>query len=171
MAQFDSGLKPYKVSTPYDVDEKIVYSRSYRPDTWGAGKEYRSGRLADLVLPPVPNGWMYLCSSGGISGATAPTFSTVKNGKTVDGDAEWKAIPYDLLLNTGDSITGSTWVGTNGEIIDNESIVSGIQTKFRLTGVALGAKSVTITNHIVILRADGEEEFRDRSIIIPVKVL
>ncbi len=164
---YDSGLKPYKHPVPYDIDEKTYYSRSYRPADWAATTEYIKGE--SLVIPTTPNGLKYECTSGGISGATEPTFGTVEGGATVDGTVQWKAKQYDLLLNTGDSITASSWTGTNSETIDNDSIVGGIQTKFRLTAVPAGATSATIVNHITVTRANGDVEEFDRSLIIKIK--
>ena len=150
MAQFDGGCNEYLYPYPHDKDDKKFYSRTYRPNDWASGTEYKSGRFADVVIPATPNGWLYVCTSGGISGASEPTFGTVDNGTTTDNSVEWTAKPYTLLLITGDTITASTWTGTNGETIDNESIVSDIKTKFRLTAVPANATSATIINHITV---------------------
>lgn len=166
---YDSGLKPFKHPSPYDENEKKYYSRTYRPDDWVTATEYKKN--VDIVIPTTPNGLMYECISGGISGATEPTFSTVEGGETTDGTVKWKTKAYDLFLNTGDSITVSTWTGTNSETIDNESIIGGILTKFRLTAVSTGATSATIINHITVVRSNGDTEEFDRSIVIKVKPL
>ena len=166
---YDSGLKPFKHPDPYDPDEKKYYSRQYRPSDWAAATEYIKG--VSLVIPTTPNGLMYECTSGGISAATEPTFSTTEGATTTDGTVIWTAKAYDLLLNTGDSITASTWTGTNSETVDNDSIVGGIQTKFRLTAVPAGATSATLINHITVTRANADVEEFDRSIVIKVKSL
>lgn len=169
MALFDSGLSIYKYHFPHDPNNKVYYSRTYRPSNWQAGKEYITG---DVVIPSTPNGWYYICSSGGISGGSEPVFSTVAKGKTNDNTIEWTAFVYDLLLNTGDTITSSTWVGTNGETVENETIITdGIQTSFRLVAVPINASSVTMVNSISVLRASGRIEEYDKSMIIKIKQL
>ena len=166
---YSSGNKPFKHPNRYDADEKKYYSVSYRPKTRIDSTEYTKGK--DIIILSTPNGLMYECVSGGISAATAPTFSTLEEAETADGEASWKGKAYNLLLDTGDAITTSTWTGTNGETVDNESIVGGIQTKFRLTAVPSGATSATIVNHITVTRANSDVEELDRSIVIMVKTL
>ena len=231
MAQFDGGCTEYRYPFPHDKDEKKVYSRTYRPNDWVSSTEYKSGDFADVVIPATPNGWLYVCTSGGISGGIEPTFGTVKDGTTTDNSVEWTAKPYTLLLNTGDTITASTWrmssddewvtvtaytitdtavpttpngyaydcttAGTSGgseptwpttagdtvtdgtavwtarfigTLID-EGIVSSIKTKFKLTSVPESATSVTVVNHISVLRANADTEEFDRSIVIKIKPL
>jgi len=164
---YDDGSGPYNHPVSYDPDSKAFYSRSYRPPTRASNTEYIEG--IDLVIPSTPNGFMYECSSGGISAASEPTFTAQKGKITADGTVKWKAVPYSLLLHTGDTITASTWVGENGETVDNPSIVDNIQTKFRLTAVVSGATSATIVNHITVSRINGDEEEFDRTIVIKVK--
>ena len=227
---YATGLKPYKHPEPYDINEKKYYSLSYRPKTWTTATEYKKG--VDLVIPTTPNGMMYECQSGGISGGTEPTFSTTEGETTTDGSVTWVTRAYDLLLNTGDSVTASifkfssdpaweattayavgdtvvpliangfvydvtnagttggsepTWPTTeddtvtdgtviftaraNGGTVDNQSIVGGIQTKFRLTSVPSGSTSVTLVNHITVTRANSDVEEFDRSIVIKVRTL
>lgn len=167
MALYALGDKPFKHPTVYDPNEKVYYSISYRPRTRADSTEYLKG--VDVVILTTPNGLLYECVSGGMSAATPPTFSTVEGDDTEDGSVTWRTRPYDLLLNTGDVITASTWTGTNGETIDNDAIVNSIQTKFRLTAVPAGATTATLVNHITVTRVNGDVEEFDRSIIIKVK--
>ncbi len=168
---YGGGSAPIKLpkEMAYDKDEKKFYSLSYRPVYWAANKEYIKG--VDVVIPATPNGLMYECYSGGISGATEPTFNTKENGVTDDNSVTWKAKAYNLLLNTDDIITTSTWTGTNSETLDSDIIVDGIYTKVRLTGVLPDAKTATLINHVVVIRLNGDIEEFDRTIIIPVSVL
>jgi len=171
MIIFNNGDKPTQlpVGMAYNVNEKKYFSLTYKPPAWRANKEQKKG--VDLVVPTTPNGLYYECISGGITGSSEPVFSTTERLKTVDGSVLWVAKLYDMLINSGDTITASVWTGTNNEVIDNASIISGIQTKFRLIGVAVGATKATLTNHITILRKNGDIEELDRSIIIPIKSL
>ncbi len=168
---YSTGEKPYKLpkSETYDPDEKRFYSASYRPKSWVADKEYLQG--VDVVIPASANGFYYECSSSGVSGATEPVFATTDGSTTADNTVQWQAIAYNLLLRTGDTITASTWTGVNGETVDNESIVGGSQTRFRLLTVPTDATTATLKNHITVTRLNGDVEEFDRSLIIPVKQL
>lgn len=171
MTIYSLGDKPVLLpkTMAYDIDEKKYYSLTYRPPIWAANKPYISG--VDVVMPSIQNGFYYECISGGISNATEPVFGTIENQKTTDGTVEWLARAYSFLLNPGDTITSSVWTGTNGEAIDNASIVGGYQTKFRLIGVNVNATEATIVNHIVVTRQNGDVEEFERSIVIHVKIL
>lgn len=171
MTTYSKGLEPYKHDIPYDPNSKAFYYKAYRPQTRLGAFEYMEGDHADYVLPPVDNGFMYVCVSGGISAAIAPTFIAIKGKITVDGTVKWQAIPYDMLLLSGDSITASAWSGSGGETISSESIVAGSITKFRLDGVVSGSKKATVINHITVLRANGDVEEFDSTLIITIKEL
>lgn len=162
------GEAPFRVpdTLTYDPDEEKYYYAAYRPNTWLASTEYVKADV--LVLPPTPNGFLYECSSSGISAATAPIWKTVEGELTTDNTVVWKAKAYNLMLRTGDTIVGSSWAGTNGETIDNDVYINGSMTQFRLTAVPPGSTEVVITNYIDILRANGATEKRNRSIIIPI---
>jgi len=54
--------------------------------------EYATGAAwsyGDLVSPASPNGKVYMCSAGGVSGTAAPAFSTVAGSTVADGGVEW----------------------------------------------------------------------------------
>lgn len=161
--------KPFKVKKKHDPQDKKIYSLSYRPVTWIATKE--AIQAGTLYVPTVSNGLMYECVSGGITGATEPTWGTVEDGLTDDGTAQFKAIPLDCLLAEGDTITLSTWAVPTDTVIDSEAIVNNQITKFRLTEVPSGATSVEITNHVTVLRDGGDSEEFDSTLIILVKSL
>ena len=46
--------------------------------------------LGNLVQPNPPNGHVYICISGGTSGASAPSWPTAKNSTVNDGAAKWQ---------------------------------------------------------------------------------
>lgn len=164
------GTDPYNTKDVYDPDEKKYYSLTYRPEVYANDTEYRNGE--QLIIPTVSTGLMYECTSSGISGSVEPTtWPTIEGGIVQVGTAEFKARSYTLLLLTGDAITVSSWLGTNGETIDNQGLSGGAHTRFRLTAVLVGADTATITNSITVLRANGDTEEFNRSIIIPVKEL
>ena len=165
----NSGSKPYKHPKQYDPNDESIYSWSFRPKSWTTSTEYVEGDMADAVIPTVPNGFYYECVSGGISSGTEPLFSTIKGKTTVDGSVKWKSKPYNLFLKTGDSVTTSTWAGTNGETLDSEVIINGIQTKFKLLTVPTDATSASIINNITVTRSNGDIEKFDFTMIITIK--
>jgi len=166
---YSDGSKPYKYPYNHDPQEKKYYSFAYRPATWSAGLEVVQG--VDVLIPLISHGLLHECVSGGITGSTEPPWATTEDEFTTDNTAKFQAKPLVLMLATGDTITASTWSHDVGVIIDNESIVNDIVTKFRLTGVPIDAKSITITNQVSVLRSSGDEEEFERSIIIPIKTL
>ena len=157
-----------KWETAHDPSDKKFYYLPYRPAPWQASTDYVKD--VSSISPTVANGCIYECASGGTSDTTEPTWGTVEGKKTTDNDIDWLCVPDTCLLQPGDTITVSTWTASDCTL-DNESIVSGIITKVRLTAVPAGAKTVTLTNHITITRANSDEEERDRSIIITIKDL
>ncbi len=171
MAIFAAGTKQIKLpkSLTYDPDDKRYYTLTYRPKLWEPNKEYIQG--VDIVLNSVTDGLYHICDSGGKSGVGEPFFASVENQKTVDNTVSWVSAKYDFLLNRGDVISNSTWTGSNGETIDNASIVDDIQTKFRLLTVQTGASKSLMTNHITVTRINGDIEEFDRTMIIPVNQL
>lgn len=153
----------------YDPDEEKIFTVRYRPGVWLADTIYRKG--IDLVIPPIYNGFMYECVSSGKGGAIEPAFGTVEKALTVDNQVSWKAKVYSLLLLDGDNITVSSWAGTNGETLQDDNLVDGEETSFKLLTVPAQATEATITNVLTIFRTSGVFEIRNRSIIIPVKEL
>lgn len=161
--------KPFKYPYKYDPQDKKFHSFSYRPPVWEPSKEVIKD--VSLYVPTVSNGCMYPCSSGGITGATEPVWSTIEGAATADNDVEFTAKPLDSLLAEGDSITYSAWAHDTGVVIDSEAIIEGILTKFRLTAVPIDVKSVQLVNHITVQRVNGDLEEFDSTIIIQVSSL
>ena len=64
--------------------------------TWAANTTFLVG---DIVQPPSPNGFYYVYTQAGISGATAPAFPTGVGQEVPDG--------YAILKNAGQTISGS----------------------------------------------------------------
>lgn len=165
----DSGPIIWPLTDLHDPQSKKYYYIDYRPATRANSKEYIKG--LDVVIPTVSNGCMYECVSGGISAASQPTFLTEEGKNTIDGDVLWKCKPLISRLATGDTITLSTWTGDVGVTFSDAVIITTTTTGTRVTAVPAGATSITITNHITILRASGRTEEFDKSIVISVASL
>ena len=166
---YATGREPLELLEPYDPDEKKYYTLSYRPKDWEADTEYGKGR--HLVIPTTANGLMYECTSSGISAATEPTWTVAEGGSIVDGGVTWRVRSYNLLLQTGDVITTSTWAGPVDTVLDNPVLIDGSHAKVRLTSVATGATSIILTNTIEVTRDNGDLEEFNRGLVITVKEL
>lgn len=91
---------------PDDVTTVKVY--------WGAplfqaNTVYRQG---DICRPTVDNGYYYECTTNGKSAATEPT--TWAQTTQTSGTVKFTAVPYDLFVLPGESVTTSTW-----SVVDN----------------------------------------------------
>lgn len=163
----DSGPLVWPSTDLHDPNSKKDYYLYYGPFTHSTNVPYVKG--VDLVVPTTPNGCMYECVSGGISGATPPTFSTEENKITEDGGVKWKCLPLSTRLGPGDLITTSTWSGDDGVTLSNPAIISGVATVTKVEAVPANAKRFTITNHYTITRDSGRVEEYEKSIIITIK--
>lgn len=80
------------------IDGEIVYivreQFSTSSITWSAGLNVKKG---DLILPTTPNGYFYQCV-GFVrkSLSTIPTFTTIVNDITVEGDIAWRAVDKNV---------------------------------------------------------------------------
>ena len=137
----------------HDADNKELYSLIYRPDTWATGLEIIANQV--IVIPSIPNGCMYIASQGGVTGATEPSWTTVKGDVILDGVVKWKSTPYSLTLNTGDIIQSYTLILDAGVTVDNSSLIEGRIVKFRVTAVPVLTSSVNIVCRTTILLTSG----------------
>lgn len=165
----DSGPIIWPDTDCHDPSSKKDYFLYYGPFQHATSVPYVKG--IDTIFPEVPNGCMYECVSGGISGSITPIWGTEENKITEDGGVKWKCLPISSRLNPGDSITTSTWTGDTGVTQDTPAILSGVATVTRVTTVPTGVTKFTITNHITILRVSGRTEEFEKSVIIKIKDL
>lgn len=159
----------WPVNDAIDFSDKKYFYILYRPVAWATATLYKAGE--SYVTPTTANGFYYVCSVTGTSGATEPTFATTEDATTADGTAVWVTIPDTLPLRQGDAITTSTWGGPTGTTTDNAAIVGTTATKVRVTAIPAGVDTVTITNHVTVTRASTDVEEWDVSIAIPVASL
>lgn len=162
----------------YCFGEARFYAISYKPQVWEVSKVYIKGQ--ELILPTVDNGFMYDCVSSGISGLIEPVFSTVESEETEDNTVIWRAKPYNLLLNLGDTVNSSVWEGIaevySGGVttydsnitLDSEAIVVNRQAIVRLVSVPVDTVKVRLTNTLTLTLASGGTETYKTTIVITI---
>ncbi len=164
----DSGPIYWPEEDSHDPDSKKYYEITYRPPTRLSSTAYI--KKVGIVVPTVPNGCIYECISGGISGSTEPTWGTLENGTTEDGGVKWRCKAGNTKLESGDTISESTWTADSWVTTDNSVIFNNNATAVRVASMTVptGTTTFTLTNHIKITRSSGRLEEFDKSIIVPI---
>jgi len=153
--------EPARLSEAHDPDAKKIYKIAYGASDWASA----TAHICDesVVMPSTFNGFYYEAMSGGISGASEPTWPTAAGETVVDGSVTWRAICWDLFLDEGETITASTWSSDVAITMDTEALASPL-TSVRVTAVPSGVLEFTLTNHVT--KSNDEED--DRSMLIQV---
>ena len=164
---------PLTFGCVHDPDSKVYYSFRYRAPAWSANEEKLEAagldEIGDVVRPSTANGFYYEAISGGVTDSSEPTWSTTKDGQTIDGSVIWKSIPDDMFLKDSDSISSSIWeCDTVGVTLDNDGS-TGYDTYVRVTAVPVDVTSFILRNVVTITRADGKQEEFNRSIKVKIK--
>lgn len=144
--------KKLPIELLHDPNDIQIYTLLYRPETWLANKEVIENDI--IVVPSVPNGCMYSVSQGGITGSIEPVWLTAKNSTIVSGTAKFKAIPYNLLLRTGDIIQSYVFILPDSVVIDNDSLINDSIVQFRVTSTPSTGK-VNLVLRVDVLLATG----------------
>lgn len=153
------------ISFDYDPDSKEVFTIVLRPETWSAGKETIQNN--SIIIPSIPNGCMYIATQGGITGTTEPTvWKTAKGSITESGTTQFKAVPYNLRLQTGDILTGVEIIKPLSVIIDNEQIIDDRAFKFRVESLNTGDTPLRLTLRCSILKVSSITVIHDISILL-----
>lgn len=103
--------------------------------TWQASTTYQ---LNDYVIPTTPNGYMYICVQGGISGGSEPSWGTTIDQDTTDNAAVWRAYEYVISakriyrLNTGEATARYQFVA---EITDTQTTYTDSKTDTELAEI------------------------------------
>lgn len=155
-----SRVQGKNITVTQDKDDKELYTLLYRPETWTATTEVIQGTR--IYVPTTPNGCMYEVAQGGITGATEPTWTTGKNTIIDSGTVKFKALPYSLLLNTGDVIEANiaeSWeayefILPTGLTIDNDTLIDDSIVQFRIA-TSPGLGKYDITCRISVLKQNG----------------
>lgn len=166
---FLAGKKLVKYPLKHDPGDEKFYSFVWKPPIWAASSDYL---LDSVVRPTVFNGFIYTCSSPGVSETVEPTWITGLDKKTVETtNLTWVSTAYNLNLMPLDSITASTWKSDVGIILTNDSETDGItQVKVSILEGAI-LSSFTLTNIVEISRQDGKIETLERSILVSITEL
>jgi len=83
-----SALAEYNKATTYTAAQtvKVSYQDGVLPVAHATTTAYI---LTDRVTPAIHNGFIYVCSTAGTSGGSAPTWPTVAGQTVTDGTAVW----------------------------------------------------------------------------------
>ena len=166
----DSKQISWPKSDSHDPDSEKYYQIDYYPSTRANAAAYT--QAVDVVVLSAPNGCMYECISGGISGSDESVINTAENTTSTDGDVTWFTKALTTLLGPGDSITASEWASADtGVTLSDEGIIHGIATEVKVSTVPASLTTFSITNTITVLYATGREEIRQRTLNITVKEL
>lgn len=155
-----SAVRGKSITLAHDSDNKEVYTLLYRPEVWSADKEVIQDD--SILRPTVANGCMYIVSQGGLTGSTEPIWTTAKNSVVDSGSAKLRAVPYGLLLKSGDTIEADvpnnvpayTFILPTGVSIDSDVLVGGSIIQFRVTAVP-GVGLYSLTCRISVKKSSG----------------
>jgi hypothetical protein len=165
----DSSQITWPTTDCHDINSKKYYSILYRPDVVERNKDYVKD--VAIVIPTTSNGCMYVCSIGGITGSSEPIWPTGEGKTVVDGTVTWKSMPYSARLQSGDTLTTSTWTSDVGVTTSSPLILNNNRAMVRVDSVSVTTKTFSIKNHITITRSSGRIEEFDKTINITIKVL
>jgi hypothetical protein len=164
-----SSKKLQKYAFKHDPQDEKYYTFVWKVPVWSPSQEYS---LDTIIRPAVPNGFYYICTNPGISGASPPDFPSII-GKTVaeiPGLLTWEAVAYNINLTPADTVTVSDFHSLAPEvIISDESETDGITScKVGIVGVI---ENFVLTNRVTITRQNGNIETLERSILVSVSEL
>lgn len=160
----------------HDPNSQKFYYIYYRPEYWNPITSYIKD--SDVVLPSVDNGCMYECVSGGISATDEPTWITIEGNLFNDNDVKWRCMPRRSRLTNKDIILTSTWTATSGVSLDSQNIQGGFITSVKVSAISninnlplncYANRVMELTNHISVLRFNGQIEEFDKTIVITVR--
>lgn len=92
MSQASSG---YLSGYYNDVSGRAILMTGLNETDWAATTAYSQG---DVREPTTQNGFVYIVTSAGTSGASEPTWPTVLGGTVTDGTVTWRCHAYDTAL-------------------------------------------------------------------------
>jgi hypothetical protein len=72
------------------------HRKSLGAPVWLASTAYTVGQA---VVPSAANGFVYVCTTAGTTGATAPVFATTEGNEVTDGSVIWKTVKIDQKPN------------------------------------------------------------------------
>ncbi len=83
---------------------------------WTATTNYALGAF---VVPAVANGWVYKCTTAGLSAAAAPVWPTTAGATVDDGTVVWTAVQPVAIqtYNTIDDVLTTGWTAANYDLI------------------------------------------------------
>lgn len=133
---------PLKINGFIDPDDTTDIFAIYGPPLWHFSKVYRNG---DIVKPTIDNGYYYICTSNGVSGANEPTWDTEE---TIDNTVTFTAVPWDLWLLPDETISTSSWTVDDSNISLSQNTHNDYSAKIRVSNVPASILQFTLTNQV-----------------------
>ncbi len=131
---------------------------SWSAPTWAASTAYSVG---DVVIPTTTNGHMYVCTAGGTSGASEPTWPTTDGATVTDNTATWECIANgDLAYH---EISGTGYTSGGQEITTKSLNQSAGDTIFDGDNVLWS--SSTLTARYAVIYDDTPAAVEDKKIL------
>jgi len=117
----DFSANVYKVilmgsAFAFDIDVHATLADT-QFDTWILSTGYI---LDDVVVPTVPNGHKYICTTAGTSHTSEPTWPTTPSGTVGDGTVVWTEDGEDNQLPTGGGYTQNDKVLANVSVAEDD---------------------------------------------------
>lgn len=140
---------PMKTSGFFDPDDKTKITVFWGAPTFSELTVYRMG---DIVRPTIDNGYYYQCSVNGVTAATEPTAWGQEEITT--GTATFIAVPWNLWILPGETITDSTWVANDLSITLSDQFFNEYKTMIFVSDVSPTLTEFELTNQVT--KADGE---------------
>jgi hypothetical protein len=159
----DTEEGPLQLESLHDPSEILDYTIYYSAPVRVNATKYL---LGEIVYPATRTGIYLLCVQPGITAASEPTISTVKNTQITDGTVKWKVVHDTLILKEGEVIFSSSWAATESVPTTSSSFANGY-TIIYAGPVPAGVTSFILTNTIVTDASPARTY--ERSIEIQVK--
>lgn len=116
------------------------HRKSLTATTWVASTAYTVG---DAVKPAVANGFIYVVTTAGTSGGTAPTWSTTEGTAVADGSIVWDTVKIDHKPNAKE--------------------IMGVQNDGSPTNAAGNFVTVTLQAFVPLNADAGRQDFKIRA--------
>ena len=84
------------------LDLRSTPSNNLWEDAWAATTAYSTGKYIKPTVSKA-NGWFYIASTGGTTGAAEPTWPTTLGATVVDGTVTWLAVNTSINISIGNA--------------------------------------------------------------------
>lgn len=131
---------------------------SYSAPAWASGATYNEG---DLVIPTTANGHLYICTVGGTSGGSEPSWPTIDGETVTDNAVTWECIGNGDIAYY--EISGTGYTAGGAEIANKTLELAGADTV--LDGDNLLWSSATLTTRYGIIYDDTPSNVDEKKLL------